>query len=57
MVFFPCHKMTSYTYCINAVLKGPSHGFIELPEAIKDLEQQSFMDQTKTTYFIFIGFL
>lgn len=57
MVFFPCHKITSYTYCINTVLKGPSHGLSELPETIKNLEQQIFMDQTKPTYFIFIEFL
>lgn len=57
MVFFPCHKMTSYTYCINTVLKGPSHGLSELPEAIKNLEQQIFMDQRKSTCFIFMEFL
>lgn len=57
MVFFPCHKKTSYTYCINTVLKGPSHRLRELPETIKNLEQQIFMDQTKPTYFIFIRFL
>lgn len=56
MVFFPCHKITSYTYCINTVLKGPSHGLSELPETIKNLEQQIFMDQKKTIYFIFISF-
>jgi len=52
MVFFPCHKITSYTYCINTVLKGPSRGLGELPETAKNLEQQ-----TKPTYFIFIEFL
>lgn len=40
MVFFPFHKMTSYTYCINTVLKGLSQGLGELPEAIKNVEQQ-----------------
>lgn len=54
MVFFPCHKITSYAYCINTVLKGLSHGLSELPETIKNLEQQIFMDQTKPAYFIFI---
>lgn len=57
MVFFPCHKITSYTYCINTVLKGPSHELSELPETIKNLEQQIFMDQTKPTCFIFMDFL
>lgn len=52
MVFFPCHKITSYTYCINIVLKGPSHGLSELLETIKNLEQQIFVDQTKPSYFI-----
>lgn len=57
MVFFPCHKITSYTYCINTVLKGPSCGLGELPETIKNLEQQIFMEQTKPVYLIFIEFL
>lgn len=57
MVFFPHHKITSYTYCINTVLKGPSHGLSELPETIKNVEQQILMDQTNLTYFIFIEFL
>lgn len=52
MVFFPCHKITSYTYCINTVLKGPSHGLSELPETIKNLEQQIFMDQKKKQFIL-----
>lgn len=57
MVFFPCHKITSYTYCINTVLKGPSRGLGELQETIKNLEQQIFVDQTKLVYLSFIEFL